>query len=422
MPRLLRLLPGLILAWAASSERAEGQPASAVDSLSFSTSLELSLRAAPELERFALDLQIAAARVAQAGRGPNPELTLEFEDISGVYPGLDEMNLTLSLEQRLERGGKPDARRAVAAARRPLAEFERLVFENDLAREVRVRFLSGQVAQARLALTRESRGRAVEFKDIVRLKVLAGGTSPVEQTRAELHLRQTELEVTQSARALDLARRQLTRLMGDLAPRFEGFAGALDTLSEAGAFADSLALIRNSPSVAWLEAEVDLRQANLALARSEGVSDLAIGFGMRHAGAVDGVTLVGHLSLALPLRDRNKAGIHAATLERSRLTSELAGLTRRVQRELRDLDSQIASAQLGVRTIRREILPLTDTAYHGLLESYRQGRTTYLDVFEARRQFAEARSEELALLLELHTLEAERLRLLGGFRGSAVSR
>lgn len=421
MPRLLLLLLGLVLAGAARSDPARAQSSPASDSLTFRTALDFALKSAPELERLRLDEEIISARVAQASRGPNPELSLEFEDVSGVQAGLGVMNSTLALQQRIERGGKQSARRALEEARRPLTNFERVVFENELALEVRLRFVDGWVAQARTALTGENLSQAQELIETARLKVLAGGASPVDITRAELFLRQTELQSRRSEQALDLARRQLLYLMGAGAPAFTRFAGALDTLSSSGSSADATGLIDQSPLVAQRASELSLRDASLALARSLGSTDLGVGLGVRHVGAADGFTFVGSLTMELPFRDRNQGGILAATLERGRLASEVDGLKRRVAREVRDLEFRLASAQFAIRTLRREILPLTDRAYHTLRESYRQGRTTYLDVFEARRQYVEARSEELDLLLELNSLHAERLRLLGQISDLAVN-
>jgi hypothetical protein len=116
MPRLLLLLPGLILATAALTAPARAQTASAGDSLTYRTALDFSLKSAPELQRLRLDQEIISARASQASRGPNPELSLEFEDVSGVHAGLGAMNSTLALQQRIERGGKKSARRAIEEA------------------------------------------------------------------------------------------------------------------------------------------------------------------------------------------------------------------------------------------------------------------------------------------------------------------
>ena len=48
-----------------------------------------------------------------------------------------------------------------------------------------------------------------------------------------------------------------------------------------------------------------------------------------------------------------------------------------------------------------------DATVSTLRESYRQGRTTYLDVFDARRQYVEARARELDQLAELNTQKAK---------------
>lgn len=422
MSRLLLLLVGLVMARAAHPDAAWAQAAPAPDSLTCSAALARALAAAPELERLRLDREIVSAQRAQAGRGPNPELALEVEDFSGVYAGPEVMLSTLTVGQRFERGGKTRARRALVEARLPLLEGERALFENDLALEVRLLFVAGLAAQARATLAEEDRRLAEELLETVRLKVRAGGTSPVEITRAEVHLRQVELEARRNEQEIELARRQLMSLMGPGAPEFARFAGALDTLDRADARGDVARAVEGAPVVTQRAAELGLREAGLASARSLGTPDLGVTLGVRHVGAADGLTFVGGVTLELPFRDRNQGGILAATLERNRLASEIEALRRHTERRLRELDFRLAAAQSAVRTLRQDILPLTDRAYDTLRESYRQGRTTYLDVFDARRQYVEARARELDQLAELNRLSAERLRLLGRLLDPAVSR
>jgi cobalt-zinc-cadmium efflux system outer membrane protein len=76
--------------------------------LSLADALALALAHNPELATFSYEMRIQEANALQASLLPNPEFDAEIENFagSGSLNGFDESELTLSIGQLIELGGK----------------------------------------------------------------------------------------------------------------------------------------------------------------------------------------------------------------------------------------------------------------------------------------------------------------------------
>src|SRR5262245_53003781 len=85
------------------------------------------LNAAPALKAREELVTAAQAQIAQSGALPNPTLDAEVENVAGSdrFSGFDQAEMTVSLSQRFERGGKRESRVALAEAERDGAAVER---------------------------------------------------------------------------------------------------------------------------------------------------------------------------------------------------------------------------------------------------------------------------------------------------------
>src|SRR5690554_2512483 len=85
-------------------------------SLTLREALSRSLEHSPALAEFPYRQRAAEARALQASLSPNPELSLEVENLagSGRFDGADSAEVTLALSQVIELGNKRRLREAVA--------------------------------------------------------------------------------------------------------------------------------------------------------------------------------------------------------------------------------------------------------------------------------------------------------------------
>src|SRR5687767_4089171 len=115
--------------------------------------LALALMQNPNLAAFAWEVRAGEARTLQAGLPPNPEASVEVENVagSGEFQGVDEAEVTVGLSQVIELAGKRRKRTHVAALERDLAAWDYETARLDVLTQVTQAFVDVLRVQERLA-------------------------------------------------------------------------------------------------------------------------------------------------------------------------------------------------------------------------------------------------------------------------------
>jgi len=417
----LRLFPLLLIFAIAPQEDVAALPsepsaaiAESINTLTLEHALSLTLLKSPELQSFAWEQRAAEAQVLQAGLRPNPVASLSAENAGWDRPAVSDADVTISLGQLIELGGKRGSRIDAARAEGEAVALEYEALKLAVMADVTGRFIAGLGAERLYALQSETAGIAAEIKATVALKVRAGGVSPAEEARAELELQSARLRQQDAEQERNLSRVRLSSLWGEPQPRFAELAGNLDTLAALPSIEVLGQRLDESPEFARLLGEVRARQKRLALARTARTPDLGIEAGVRRLGESDDNAFVGGLSLPLLLFDRNQGNIGVAKADLSRGEAEVARARVVRASELAESYAQISRAQARVETLRREILPTAERVFDEIRTGYERGRFGYVDLLESRRALTEARRDEIESLLRYHLAVTDTELLLGG--------
>ena len=172
--------------------------------------LLLSQPSAPSLSAARARVRAADAAVDQADRFPNPNLALEVENFSGsgTYSRFGESEMTASLQQKIELGGKREARTEAARAQRGIAGTRSLIQSLDFFREVEeawtnaladeaTRKLAAEQAASMTSLARNVSRRVGAARD----PLFAGAQADAQKAQSEVRLAQAE-SAAQSSRGL----------------------------------------------------------------------------------------------------------------------------------------------------------------------------------------------------------------------------
>lgn len=323
-------------------------------------------------------VRAAEARARQTGVGPNPELEVEVENFLGTGPFRDAsgVEVTASIGQRFERGGKRSARRRLAAADLRLANVNLIRARADIARDVRNAFAETLAADDRLALAREATGRATELARTARLLVETGRDPPLRQFRAEAALAEAQAAEQQAIGAQLVARRQLSDLIGLPEEEIEARAGSEPPAPNVDGSGQPLTL-----QIA--EAERGAAEARIDLATSQGVPDITARAGVRGFADTDDVALVAGISLPLAIRDRNRGGIEAARADLLAAEARLAQARLDSTRELRDARTLLAAADARLGALEGPGLDQAREAVRVARIGYAAGRFSLLEVLDA---------------------------------------
>lgn len=347
----------------------------------------------PELAAVRQDIGIAEGERRQAGLLPNPELSWEAEDTRR-----DTRTTTVMLSQALELGGKRGARIDVAERGQDAAglELERRTLE--LRADVLLAFHAAARAQTAVELAEQSLKLAERGLRVADGRVRAGQVSPIEATRAQVQLAETELQLRKARTVKADGMRQLARVTGTLESEFDSLHTADLAPGQAPAAAALLDRLNQSPALRLAEAQIQQREAMLGSERAQRVPNLTVSVGSQYSREDrERVNVVG-MSMPLPLFDRNQGNVLAA----SRRADQARDLRNAVELDLRTRTrsalEQWSTASSEVESFSRTILPAAQQAVDTATRGFEMGKFGFIDVLDAQRTLIDARSRYLDAL------------------------
>ncbi|MGX9721559.1 TolC family protein [Stenotrophomonas acidaminiphila] len=363
------------------------------------------------------ELRRAAAQARHDGAGLKPPLVfgVDIENAlgSGDSRGFDAAEVTVSLAGVLERGGKLDARRALAQANIDALAPQREIARLDLMAEVARRYLAITAArgQQRIALDDiEQRRRAVAA---ARLRLQAGASPASTLMTAQAALAQAELDRDRAGEAERAARLALAALWNAREADFAAVSGDPLRLPALQDFQQLATLLSDTPELAAIAGEARVRQAQLQLARSQLRGDLSWQLGVRNDRASNDTALVGGFSL--PLGSARRAGpeIRAAEAELAMSAVERESRALQLYATLAEAHGRYGTARLEVARMDSDVLPQLQRAEKAAETAWRAGAISYLEWAQLQAMRIEARQRQLDAALAAQTALIEIQRLTG---------
>ncbi len=471
----------MLMAWAVTSSAQEtALPVSArttgeeAEILTLPDALSLALRQNPALAEFTWEARAADAMIEQAGRRPNPELSVEIEEVrlnagpsertkstalsgtlnplgvpsiawdreqvQGAGSGFSESELTITIAQPIELGRKRAKRVTLAEREKNLLLWDYQAARADVLAKTASDFVEVLAAQERVALEQELVELAEEIVRTISFRVEAGQVSPLELARAEVAMVTTRIIHEESLKALEAARAVLASNWGEKRASFTRAAGRLDERTPLPALEEMEALIDRNPDLARWAAELEARRATYALERARRLPDPTVELGLRNTGlgrahgSQFGFGTAGDVgfsrstsrfdsnrttsfvlgfSIPLPLFDRNRGNIAAAEAMVSKVSLQRRTAETAVFSELAAAHQMASSAFLKARRLQDEVMPKIQETFEKIQRGYRQGKFSYLEVLDTQRTLFDARETFLDALRQYHQGVVRMERLTG---------
>lgn len=382
-------------------------------SLSLRAAIERASSARPELAGFVLERRVGEAETRAAGLRPLPRIELAVEDALGsdTRSGFDSAQTTLSLSRLFELGGKREARLAAADARAARLVTEQSLRQLDVVTEIARAFIETLAQQARVASAEAALRLAQRQRKAVDERVQAGAAPPAERSRAVVALAETELLLEDARHVLATSRFALAAAMGLDRPDFTRIAGDLFAQPPATEFETLLAQVESTPDFLLFAADLRLRQAELALARSRGSTDLQTTVGVRRYEQGDDAALVAGVAMPLFPASSARPAIDAAHAELSLVEQQRRAALLKARTRLFTHHQEMEHARHVVSTLDSEILPELERALAQTEDGWRRGRYSLLEWTDVQRRLLDARNRRIdaAAEFQLHRIEIERL-------------
>lgn len=395
--------------------------------LGLDAAIARALEREPSLRAVRSDIEAARGLQRQGGLRPNPTLTFERRDEPGGTDNLTSIGIQWPLDLFRRDGRVQTAERGLQATQLAVADRERV-----LAAEVRMQYGVAAAAVREVVVADELVTAAERQWEMVRARVDAGGTPPLDRDLLEVELRRFEAGRLLAAGRADVAVVQLKQLLGMSPDEPLLLRETLEMLLSASPGAASVApvAIATRPDVREAEARVALADARVDQAQREGRPDVSLfgtymrmdtGFPQRGVGSTGALERVrGQFNyvavgamVTLPLFNRAQGQVAAAQADRfgaeaRREAAELAARAEVAAAQARDARAQRAVGLYsgGMRTLARQNLNVVQ-------QTFDLGRATVFDVLAEQRRYLEVEQAYTTALREAWEARAALKRALG---------
>lgn len=400
------LLAGLLLfsAPVMAQDRIEDRAVPAV--LALDQAIAWALEKSPLLAASRSRADAATASRSQAGALPNPELSIEAENIYGDYDGTDDAEITYGLSQLVELPGKRGNRVRMAESEKTRIHYERDAAQLDLIRDVTIAYAELVTAQEELALLEEERALATEVRDSVAAKVDAGKEPPIQKNKAQIELSSSQIALERAGRTLTAKRQALAAMLGGDAGNFAVQKDSLPTPQEPQPLESYRPRLALTPDAKGLEANVAQAQAALSFERANAFPDPTLSFGVKEAREDDTQAFVAGVSFPIPVFNMNRAGIARAGHELNATSMDHRGGKLALETALAEMYGDFVSAYREAGVLHTTILPGAEEAFSSARQGYDAGKFGYLEVLDAQRTLFDARRQYNEAVLDYHRQRA----------------
>lgn len=361
------------------------------------------------------------AAATRAGLLPNP--TLEVEAATGALTGSrDDNNLSLGISQEFLLGEKRTKRRAVAEQDRTAYRWLLADRERTLKEQVQDAYCDVLLAQERLGLARHSVELNRQLLAVAEARLAAGDIPELEMYLVKVELTRSEGSLIEFQRGLLDGRAKLFTLMAlapGEAPALSGSLRSTDAPTKGESDLKKLAMLHR-PDLKALHAALQKHEAEVDLARAEGIPNLTAGLALSRdassmeIGGIEGretsYTIGLKLSIPIPVFDKNQAGQQEARAKRSGAALRLQAAAANVEREVETAQASLANAEKVLSLYHSNILGQLDENLTLTQEAYRLGEVGILAVIEEQKKYFEVSDSYLTALharqIALYRLES----------------
>lgn len=383
-------------------------PAVAQQTVTLRSALSRTLSAEPTVQANQSRQLGAGYGVTQAGRRLNPSVGVEVENFagSGPYRRGRSTEATVLLEQRIELGGKREARTGVAATEATAIKARGVVALLDRLRDVELAYAEALFADAQLRVAKERLSYAQSIQDEIARRTEAGREASFSLTRAEAQVALEKLGVEQADAASRIARSTLGAFWkGSGSFKLDGgaFRSTASTSPEEG----------SNPEIALLAAEREAAGARLSLAIANASPDPAFRVGVRRLQDTRDTAVVAGISIPLQIFDNNSAAIAQAQEQRKATEFDASALRMAVRREAMRLYQEMQAAAREAARVRSSVIPPAEKAVGMIREALERGAFSYVELADAQRVLNDAKLLEITTLKKFHTDRAALARLTG---------
>lgn len=378
--------------------------------------IERIMRDHPDLESAKLLLNAEIALADDAGTFPNPDISIEIENIAEgtVSRENGDKQVNAGVLQSIELGGKRARRIEAAEMAIRGARFAHDRVTMTMRSEIMTGFIDAVEAQDMETLKGELLRISEAFHKAARSRVDAGKAPPIEVSRASVELDLARIEAENARRLFTSAAGRFALLLGlDDSERLH-FDSQIGLTIQIPPLEELLKRLDSMPDLIKVDVERGIAETELAVKRSLRYPDLEF---ILEANGIDGDReerrYTAGVSIPIPLFTRGTGAVRAADARSAAVRAQRESIRRRMISELTSIWEETMATTRRVATIQERILPDMHEMLSAVQSGYLQGKFDYLDILSAQREFfaireqlIESEAESRRMVVRMYQLTA----------------
>jgi len=390
--------------------------------LSLSTPLEIqdcihqAINYAPSLKSADAAIEQYQFLSKQSTRLPNPAMTFESENFGGsdAYSGTDSAEYTLSLEQKVELGGKRSLRKDQAQLDLSEVQLKQSLIKGSVEAETRRRFLRLAIAQQHAELAASRLESAKTSEATVQKRQGLGVANALDIQRVEIAVSLADIQYAEAQEKREIAKLTLASMWGEDHPDFEAVKADLKLPETLPSFETIERLLQST--LLWKINDINLKRGEMLVSQEKSIRypDLTLSAGRRWFNADNAQTWNIGVSMDIPLFDRNQNAVKAASAYSRKTNYETANARQQMREQLVQAYSSIRSAWLTAQNLGETTLVKARKSYDLATEGYQLGRYELLyllevqqTMFEIETMMLDARASFYEAAIDLFELTAD---------------
>ncbi len=379
------------------------------DTLTLDMAIKRALDSNPEIASMKKKIEVAEARLLQSGLIPNPQLSVDAENILGSneFSGFRGSEITMGISQDIALSSKISNRVKVSEINVELMKHEYMRKRLEIKSAVRSKFVDLTFLSKLISRNTELLTLTGEFVENLQLRVQAGKISPAEVARAELILNSIDLNIQ------------------NIKSKY------INTLNELGTLlnlnnTEKLIIVGDHEVVEFipyqrlknlsLDFNLELQKLKIELLKQKAVIDLEkslsippinLFVGIKRLNELSANTFVLGTSIPLPVFDRNQGSINASLMELESLEKEYEALENNLKQKLKSLSNNLKILFDSAKKLKTKSLPSAEKAYEIIKKGNEVGRFTILDVLDAQRTLIEIENQYLNIVRNANKIIVE---------------
>ncbi len=334
------------------------------------------------------------ASYSQARALPNPELSIEADNIYGDNnDDFENAELTYGISQLVELPTKRDNRIKIAEAEKFKARLSYDVKKLDLIQQVTIAYVDLVAVLQEINILEEEYHLASEVLESVSAKVEAGKEPLIQKNKAEIERTNGNIALERARRNLNAKKQALSALIGAGVTDFTVTIDNPPIHTEPEPLENYTSRLLQTPDIKSLDTDVLKAQSGLSFEKSAALPDPTFNLGVRQFRADDSQAFVVGVSLPIPVFNINRAGVERATHDLSAAQSDHRSSQIALETALVEIYGNFSSAYNETTALENTVLPGAEEAFHFAREGYKAGKFGYLDVLDAQRTLFATRKQ-----------------------------